>query len=503
MGFPFDQYGRYSLVRDCVSGVRTVLGGERLRLLDVGGYFQAASGAVRFPIRMMLPDDDTVVVDVMTGERIDARDRGGYVCASGLDLPFADGSFDVVVSCDALEHVPARDRPRFVAELARVARRYVLLTAPMASPNAVLAERIVGEFVRLRLGQPQRQLLEHSLNGLPRAEDVLLALEQVGLSCVSFPSEDLHGWLFMMLAKHYLMPLPSSQELHELVDQFYCQSFSQGPLPESASGWSYRRFFVASKVPGDPFLAGLAEKLPHQAANHGADGVGAGGTAELGFQLSRLLLALTTREIVPGDGENIDIAIYGGRATVGELGGDRTVGQSFVSHRANLCRIDLLLGTYGRMNPGTVRLRLHEGSPDGPEVACVTVEAASIFDSKWHTFRFPPQLQSQNRAYYFELAHEGGTSGGAITSYYNPSLRLGSMTRYENRRPAGGQLAFRTYFVPLTTEEERLAELERLRGEHAYTLQYLDECQHQLQFLKSWPSYRVEGWLRRLLRRPV
>ena len=54
-----------------------------------------------------------------------------YRRADGLNLPFADNSFDVVHSSAVLEHVgSATNQRRFIDELFRVARRAVFLTTP-------------------------------------------------------------------------------------------------------------------------------------------------------------------------------------------------------------------------------------------------------------------------------------------------------------------------------------------------------------------------------------
>src|SRR5689334_21467861 len=45
-------------------------------------------------------------------------------------LPFADDAFDTVLCLDALEHVPPPERAGFVAELARVTARRMLLACP-------------------------------------------------------------------------------------------------------------------------------------------------------------------------------------------------------------------------------------------------------------------------------------------------------------------------------------------------------------------------------------
>ncbi|HJS94552.1 MAG TPA: class I SAM-dependent methyltransferase [Solirubrobacteraceae bacterium] len=46
----------------------------------------------------------------------------------GGDLPFADGSFDLVAATEVLEHVP--DPERTLAEMARVAGRHLLVSVP-------------------------------------------------------------------------------------------------------------------------------------------------------------------------------------------------------------------------------------------------------------------------------------------------------------------------------------------------------------------------------------
>jgi hypothetical protein len=51
--------------------------------------------------------------------------------ADGLDLPFADDSFDYGHSSAVLEHVGSRaNQARFIAELARVSRKGIFLTTP-------------------------------------------------------------------------------------------------------------------------------------------------------------------------------------------------------------------------------------------------------------------------------------------------------------------------------------------------------------------------------------
>jgi SAM-dependent methyltransferase len=91
------------------------------------------------------------------------------VAGSGLALPFRNGSFDVVVSLDVLEHLRPEDRPTFVSEMIRVAQRECVLGVPcgLASHRA---EEEVDRIYRQKNGESHLWLREHLLYGLPEAD---------------------------------------------------------------------------------------------------------------------------------------------------------------------------------------------------------------------------------------------------------------------------------------------------------------------------------------------
>lgn len=226
---PFDQFQRYKTVHDFVDFVRPAEGAP-LKVLDVGGY----PGL----ILDFLPDDDVTVVDVLAG------DIPNYVQASGAELPFADGSFDLVCSCDTLEHVPETERPSFIAELTRVSKDFVLLTAPFADERTHLAEEILFSYVWKVLRAEFTTLKEHLDNGLPDYDQTLTRLKDVGVAASGFHSGYLYNWLPMMVAKHHLMAHPDTADLHRRVDLFYNLNFSA----DDHRAPSYRRVVIGSKT---------------------------------------------------------------------------------------------------------------------------------------------------------------------------------------------------------------------------------------------------------------
>ena len=82
------------------------------------------------------------------------EDRVGFCSANALDLPFDDGSFDVVIGQEAFCHIP--DKARLVAEAVRVLKpggriAFTDILATAAATQATL-ERLQGEMAFAALG---------------------------------------------------------------------------------------------------------------------------------------------------------------------------------------------------------------------------------------------------------------------------------------------------------------------------------------------------------------
>lgn len=57
-------------------------------------------------------------------------------------LPFQDGSFDLVTACEILEHIPFEELPVALSEIARVSKKYVLISVPYRSTGLEFVLRL-------------------------------------------------------------------------------------------------------------------------------------------------------------------------------------------------------------------------------------------------------------------------------------------------------------------------------------------------------------------------
>jgi hypothetical protein len=179
------------------------------------------------------------------------------IVGDGTALPFSDASFDLVASLDTLEHLPLTSRLRMIDECVRVSCRGVILIAPFSIPETRVAEDLLFEFIRRALGAEHEQLREHVLNGLPELNTVEAHLRDLGYPYLVRPSGYVHRWLVMMLAKHYLLSLPNSEQVHEQLDRYYNTHYFDAD--QRAPG--YRNFIFIAKQGDQGALARVGEAL--------------------------------------------------------------------------------------------------------------------------------------------------------------------------------------------------------------------------------------------------
>jgi hypothetical protein len=302
LSLPFDQYGRMRIAQNCLHVLYTEIARQvgaapqspegstngsagtdglptgpaptrsepyRLKLLDIGGY----PGVLR---HFLDPQYfDVHVLDVVP----DDGSIPNYTQGSGMRLPFGDGSFEVVTALDTLEHIPHAERDLFLSELMRVGRCGALLINPIQSVEADVAEETLNEYIKWVLDAQQEQLKEHRDFGLPNFTHTVHRFTEAGWGAVTFTTANVHNWLLMMIAKHYLISMrdDSAAAFERTLDRFYNLTFSDSDMADPA----YRGVVVAVRPGLDAALHNLRAKYPPPSLSESANALRIGLTQTL------------------------------------------------------------------------------------------------------------------------------------------------------------------------------------------------------------------------------
>lgn len=97
--------------------------------------------------------------------------------ADALALPFKNNSFDYIVSVDVLEHIAPHNRPKFLAELLRVARKKIFLAVP-CGVLAMEQDRQLAEQYKQKFKQVFPFFKDHLDYGLPEINEVVDLLKK-------------------------------------------------------------------------------------------------------------------------------------------------------------------------------------------------------------------------------------------------------------------------------------------------------------------------------------
>ena len=206
---------------------------NKLKVLDVGG-----SGSI---ITTFI-DVDLTIIDILPNE----ANLPNYIQGSALVMPFADSSFDAVISCDVLEHISKDDRPLFLKEIARVTGDLAIVAAPYNLKGVRKAEILANEYYKKMTGEDHRWLFEHLLDELPDLQQAMDTVEAAALNVGSFSYTALDNWQLVTRAGFLLAQESKHPEFTKLIKElnFY---YMQHVMSHDFSKTGYRSFLIASK----------------------------------------------------------------------------------------------------------------------------------------------------------------------------------------------------------------------------------------------------------------
>ena len=146
---------------------------------------------------------------------------------SGIKLPFPDHTFDYVVSCHVLEHIPVGERNAFLDQLVSKSKRGVILLNPFHIEGTYVKERL-RLFIDITGAQWAKEHLECTL---PKIEDIKSYAEQRGLSFSMKPNGTLTTGIAIEFMNYFAGKAGLKNDL-KLVNEFF--NINYGPILDSS-----------------------------------------------------------------------------------------------------------------------------------------------------------------------------------------------------------------------------------------------------------------------------
>jgi len=226
----FDLYTRNKIISLLANLVRE--GEKPFKILDIGGR--------EGHIKSFFPKDKVFILDMKWPISYEEN----YIVGDVLLPPFKEGSFDIVIASELLEHICPKYRLKAISQMLRLSSDFLIITAPFFSKENAFAEQLANEFFKRYTGKPHPFLKEHIEYGLPLAEEVENFLKEKGLKFKLFFSNNVFLWLMMQLFVFYGYAYQIPQEKMETIYRFYADNYKE--LADDISP-CYRRIYLISK----------------------------------------------------------------------------------------------------------------------------------------------------------------------------------------------------------------------------------------------------------------
>jgi 2-polyprenyl-3-methyl-5-hydroxy-6-metoxy-1,4-benzoquinol methylase len=224
---------RYLIQAGILEAYQLHQGSKKLKVLDVGGAGSIISKFI---------DTDLTIIDVLPNEKKFKK----YVQASALDMPFPDKSFDAVISCDVLEHIPKDDQVQFLQEAARVTKDLLVIAAPFNLKGVRDAEVAANNYFKKMSGQEHPWLIEHLRSELPALTKAKVVIENQGLHTTHVSHTSLDNWQLVTRAGFLMGQASVHPEFTDVIrklNDYYLKHM----MATDFSATGYRSFLVASR----------------------------------------------------------------------------------------------------------------------------------------------------------------------------------------------------------------------------------------------------------------
>ena len=136
-------------------------------------------------------------------------------------------------------------------------------------------------------------------------------------------------------------------------------------------------------------------------------------------------------------------------AIVGALFGAKIITQSFIGEYNNLNKIQLLIGTYARLNySGSLEISIIL-DPAKPEVILrkLTTKCFEFKDNSWFDYSFEPIRNSRGVKYYIIIKPIKCTMDSSVTLYYSHNKIIPNGELSLNKFKFKGTLCFKLYYL--------------------------------------------------------
>jgi hypothetical protein len=231
LGHVFDQYQNLMQIARCIRTAAKQRGIARPRVLELSRYITNLND--------YLPEAEVT--------RHPTHDEHEQPCLpSPVQVPFADGAFDVCFVTDAYEHIPIEQRSGLLREMLRTTEGLVLLGSPVKSDLVTRADRLVFDFIWGKYAHAFEPLRQHLDYGLEPLEDVVASLRSQGADRVlALPCNYVYRHLHQLLIFFDTQWQNPRRDLYESINRIYNEFLSPCDYREPC----YRYLMVVATDP--------------------------------------------------------------------------------------------------------------------------------------------------------------------------------------------------------------------------------------------------------------